>query len=126
MRTLSVTFSGLTGEPVTFHDLPRLRFEGEVIRVEPGGPVLAEHQVETWEVHNRRFMRLECDKPTRVYFERANGQRSESYGPFESFSCVDGIAHVNHEVFAIADRSIGDWYAHRNGKHWPLMVVVPA
>ena len=123
--SLSVTFSGLTGDPITLRDLPLLRFEGEVLRAQAGGPILAEHRVQTWEVRDGRFSRLECDGPLRVYFERANGQRSEAFGPFDSFSCVDGIAHVEHEVFAFADRAIGDWYAHRNGQHWPLMVVVP-
>lgn len=126
MPTLCVEFSGLTGEPLSFRDLPLLRFEGEVVRAQPGGPILAEHRVQTWELQGRRYMRLECAGPLRVYFERANGQRSETFGPFANFSCVDGIAYVNHEVFAFADRAIGDWYAHENGQHWALMVVVPA
>jgi len=126
MQTLSITFSGLTGEPMTYERLPRVRFEGEVVRIDPGGAIIAEHRVQTWEAQGRRYMRLECRGPLRVYFERASGQRSEAFGPFDNFSCVDGVAYANHEVFAFADRAIGDWYAHPSGQHWPLMVVVPA
>lgn len=52
--------------------------------------------------------------------------RTESYGPFASFSARDGITFADHEVFAFADRSIGDWYCHADGQHWAMLVVESA
>jgi hypothetical protein len=62
----------------------------------------------------------------KLHFERVDGARSKIYGPFESVSFTDGIAYVDHEIFAFADRSIVDWYSHAEGNHWPLIIIEPA
>jgi hypothetical protein len=40
-------------------------------------------------------------------------------------SFVDGVAYVEHQIFAFVDRSISDWYSHENEMHWPIMIVEP-
>ena len=49
------------------------------------------------------------------------------YNPaLPGFSFQDGVAFVEHRLFAVADRSIGDWYCHEQGQHWQIMVIRPA
>jgi hypothetical protein len=104
----------------------RLRFEGETVRAEAGGPALAKHDHHEWHVDGAPYSRLQIDCRASVHFERIDGSRSEPYGPYANVSFVDGIAYVEHEIFAFVDRSIRDWYSHENEQHWPLMVVEPA
>jgi hypothetical protein len=49
--------------------------------------------------------------------------KSRSFGPFERFSSVDGLAYTDDRVFAFADARIGDWFCYDDGRHWALMVV---
>lgn len=104
----------------------RLRFEGEVLREIMGGPIIAKHEDHQWVLNGDRYTRIDCDCRVMVHFERVDGSASRTYGPFESFSCSDGIAYTDRKLFAFVDRSIVDWYCHDNGRHWPLMIVVPA
>jgi hypothetical protein len=102
-----------------------LRLEGEVMREVAHGPVIARHEDHEWRVDGERYTRLDCGCRVNVHFERVDGTASRTYGPYESFSFVDGVGFGNHEVFAFADRSIVDWYCHADGRHWPLMIIVP-
>jgi hypothetical protein len=61
-----------------------------------------------------------------LHLRRAEGAHSKSYGPYESISFVDGIAYADRAVFAFADRSIGDWYCHDDGRHYPDLIIEPA
>ena len=103
-----------------------VRFEGEVIRAEAGGPVIARHEGHEWHVDGEPYSRLQCNGRIAVHFERADGTRSKKYGPYETVCFIDGVAYVNHRIFAFVDRSIVDWYCHEDDKHWPLMIVSPA
>jgi hypothetical protein len=105
---------------------PVLRFEGEVMRAEVGGPVIARHVEHAWEVDGLDYPRLQCDGDATLHFERIDGSRSKQYGPFQTVSFIDGVAYADHRIFAFADRSIVDWYCHEDGEHWPLMVVTAA
>jgi hypothetical protein len=54
-----------------------------------------------------------------------NGSWTTSRIP-DSSAMADGVAYVDHRIFAFADRSIVDWYCHADDKHWPLMILTPA
>jgi len=103
-----------------------LRFEGEIIRAEHGGPVIAKHEHHEWQVDGERYSRLMCNCRAVVHFERVDGSRSETFGPYECVTFIDGVAYVDHRIFAFVDRSIVDWYCHEDEKHWPLMIIRPA
>ena len=120
---LELVFSPVHGPPKRLGPYSCVRFESEVIRDRADGPILARHVEHRWIIDGVAYTRLDCDCRVSVRFERMDGTLSREYGPYDSFSCVDGIAYVDREVFAIADRSIGDWYCHDNGRHWPLMTV---
>lgn len=103
----------------------RLRFEGERLRENPGGPEIARHVEHEWIADGERYPRLECDCRVKIHFERIDGSRSRMHGPFDSVSFIDGVAYADHEIFAFADRAIVDWYCHVDSLHWPLMVIEP-
>ena len=105
---------------------PLLRLEGEVIRTEPNGPVIARHEHHEWNVGGERFPRMQCDCRACIRFERLDGTLSALFGPYECVTFVDGVAYANHHIFAFVDRSIGDWYCHEDEHHWPIMVITPA
>jgi hypothetical protein len=100
--------------------------EGEVMRAEPGGPIVAKHVEHAWQVDGEAYPRLECGCRATLHFERIDGSRSRDYGPYETVTFTDGVAFADHQIFAFADRSIVDWYCHEDSQHWPLMVIAPA
>jgi len=127
MAGLSLDFLSSDGRrKVTRGPYTRIRLEGEVMRGEAGGPVIAKHEDHQWRIDGEAYTRAESDSRLTLHFERPDGSRSKAYGPYEVLSFVDVIAYVNHEVFAFADRSIVDWYCHETGTHWPVMVVTVA
>lgn len=93
------------------------------MRAEAGGPIIAQHEDHSWRVNHDRYARLEIDSRATLHLERIDGSRSQTFGPFDNLSFIDGIAYANHEVFAFADRSIVDWYCHADGRHYPLLIV---
>jgi hypothetical protein len=103
-----------------------VRLEGEIIRAEVGGPVIARHEGHEWQVEGEKCGRMTIDCRVVVHFERIDGTQSEKYGPYESVSFIDGVAYVDHQIFAFVDRSIIDWYCHEDERHWPLMIISPA
>ena len=122
---ITLKFSRPTGSEVTKGPFSLIRAEGEVLRTTAGGPLIARHVDHHWEVDGQEYTRLDCDCGTRlmVHFERIDGTKSRNYGPMRTFSFVDGIAYMDREVFAFADRTIVDWYCHSDGVHWPLMII---
>ena len=123
---IELSFVRDTAPPMRKGPYSLLRFEGEVIRAEPLGPVIARHEHREWDVNGERYPRLQCDCRVRLQFERLDGTRSESFGPYESISFIDGVAYADHEIFAFVDRSIGDWYCHEDERHWTVMIITPA
>src|SRR6185436_2687893 len=97
-RPIELSFVRDTEPPTRKGPYAMVRFEGEVIRSEPLGPVIARHEHHEWRVH----------------FERLDGTRSERFGPYDCVTFVDGVAYANHQIFAFVDRSIGDWYCHED------------
>lgn len=116
---MKLTFESATGVSVGKGPYARLRFEGECVRAEPGGAVVAEHRSHRWVVDGDDFLRLDVDVPVRVGGDGEAGAEGH-------FSCVDGIAYVERNVYAVADRTRGDWYVLRDERHHPVLTLEPA
>ena len=99
--------------------------QGETLREKIGGSLIAVHEGHHWQVAGARYTRFDCDCGINLHLTRVDGKLSDQHGPFQSFSCMDGVAYADHELFAFADRSIGDWYCHEDGRHWAIIVVEP-
>lgn len=122
---IELTFLRDTAAPKRKGPYGSVRFEGEVIRAEQGGPVIARHDHHEWHADGAPYSRLQIDHRASVWFERLDGGRSKRYGPYGCVSFIDGVAYVEHQIFAFVDRSIRDWYSHENELHWPIMIVEP-
>jgi len=124
--SLELTFLRHTGPARRLGPYRFLRFEGEVIRAEPGGPVIARHEHHEWDVNGERYPRLQCDCRACIRLERLDGSQSTTFGPYGCVTFIDGVAYADHQIFAFVDRSIGDWYCHEDERHWSIMVIAPA
>ena len=120
---MNVTFSDAAGNTLTKGPFERIFLQGESLRQENGGPLIASHEDHFWHVDGQRFARFDCDCRVHIRVTRIDGKRTQQYGPFTSFSAQDGVTFADHEIFAFADRSIGDWYCHADGLHWAMLIV---
>ena len=120
---MELTFAGPSGATLKRGPYPCFVLQGETLRERIGGEAIAVHEDHYWHVDGRTFTRVDCDSAVKLHLTRVDGKLSQDHGPYKSFSCLDGIAYVDHKVFAFADRSIGDWYCHADGRHWAIIVV---
>jgi len=120
---MELTFAGPSGTTLKRGPYRCFVLQGETLRERIGGEAIAVHEDHYWHVDGRTFTRIDCDCAIKLHLTRVDGKLSEDHGPYKSFSCLDGIAYVDHKVFAFADRSIGDWYCHADGRHWAIIVV---
>ncbi len=120
---IQLVFSGATGPTLKMGPFASFCLQGETMREAIGAPAFAVHREHQWRIDHQSYSRVDCDCRVKMHLTRVDGLASQDYGPFESFSCMDGVAYANHELFAFADRSIGDWYCHADGRHWAIIVV---
>lgn len=103
-----------------------IRLDGDGVREDPKGAIVARHRDHQWEVEGERYYRLDATTSVRVHFERRPDLYSRVFGPYRRFSAVDGIAYTDDRVFAFVDTKLGDWFCYDDGHHWPVMVVSDA
>ena len=111
------------GPTLELPPVAEVRIDGEALRASRGGEVLAQHQRHKWQSQGREFFRLDCACPVTLHFESEYGERSEVYGPFFHFSCADGIAYGDGEIYANIDLETSRWYCHKDCKYWKAMVA---
>lgn len=100
-----------------------IRLDGDSVRNDQGGDLVAQHRDHVWEVQGERYYRLDATTRVCIHFERLSDVRSRNFGPYERFSAIDGIAYADNRVFAFVDPKFRDWYCYDDGSHWPVMVV---
>ncbi len=102
----------------TFHEL---LFVSDELRTMQG-TVLARHQHNRWRpgagVGGETFVRLDIVGPLDV--RGAEGE-ARTLGPYELFSCVDGVSYVEKRVFGFWDIQQRDWYLVDLGVHWKAL-----
>ena len=91
---IELTFLRDTAPPKRKGPYRVVRFEGEVIRAEPGGPAIAKHDHHEWFVDGAAYSRLQIDCRAAVWFARVDGARSKRYGPYGCVSFVNVVAYV--------------------------------
>jgi hypothetical protein len=107
-----------------------VRIDAETLR-EGTDRIVARHREHQWEFEGERYFRLDATTRVSVHFEHTRSRpntaaKSRSFGPYERFSAVDGIAYTDDRVFAFVDARVGDWFCYGDGRHWPVMVVTDA
>ena len=117
--SIKITFGRPKGDPIFLGPFNRLVFVGSQLRTDEAGSAIASHEDHAWRVKGERYSRLDILGPLVVVMSKPNGQRV--FGPFTSFSCVDGVAYTENRVFAFVDNEQADWYCLEDGHHWKTM-----
>jgi len=114
------------GPTLELGPFPMLWIDGEALRAEPGGPVLAEHRAHDWLVQGRKFFRIDCESPVRLHFENEGGESSAVWGPFIHFSSADGVIYGDGAIYGNIDLETKLWYCHMDTRYWRVLVVKSA
>jgi hypothetical protein len=123
---LNLLFARTAGKPaLALGPFPGLRIEGEVMRDKERGEALARHTDHQWAVGSEKFFRLDVAGPVKIRFMKG-ATASEEFGPFQHFSCADGIAYADREFFASLAETTGNWHCIKSAEDWPSFEVVPA
>jgi hypothetical protein len=120
---LVLSFVHPSRPPRSLGPFSRLWLDARSLRAEADGPVLAHHVRGEWHVEGDTYYRLDCAARVSIGFERHDGGRSRLFGPFASFSAVDGLAYTDSKIFAFLDKRAGAWLCYDLGDHYPLMVL---
>ena len=114
------------GPTLELGPFPAVRIDGETMRAERGGAVLAQHKPTSWEVQGRSFFRVDCASLVRLQFENPDGERSELSTSFTHFSCADGIAYADGEIYGHIDLDSRRWFSHADRRFWQTLIVKSA
>jgi hypothetical protein len=125
---LKLVFTAATaGKPVVdLGPMPAFRIEGELMRNDRGEPI-ARHTQHHWETGGGKYFRIDVPGPVTVrFFDLDGGRKSDIFGPFEHFSCADGIAYADREVFASLTEAAGHWHCTGLAEDWPAFEISAA
>jgi len=111
------------GPTLELGPFPAVRIDGETMREERGGAVLAQHNPNSWEVRGRSFFRVDCATMVRLQFENPDGERSELSSSFMHFSCADGIAYADGNIYAHIDLDSKRWFSHAERRFWQTLMI---
>jgi hypothetical protein len=117
--SIKVTLGRPRGEPMLLGPFERLIFVGGQLRSKEGAMPIAVHENHAWQVRDQWYSRLDIPGPVMVLLSSPPAERT--FGPFTSFSCVDGVAYTENRVFAFVDNEQGDWYCVEDGRHWKAL-----
>lgn len=119
--TILLKFQQMRGASATRGPFDRIVFEGETVRKEAGGSIIATHLPHCWLVDGEEFLRLDVEPSVAVTWAGFSGSDSTT----GHVSCVDGIAYIDRRIFAVVDRQRSDWYLLREGQHQPVLTLEP-
>jgi hypothetical protein len=114
------------GPTVQIGPFPEVWIDGETLRRERDGEVLAQHKAHSWSVQGREFFRVDCASPVKLRFMDEDGESSSVWGPFTHFSCADGIAYGDGMICGNIDLESRLWYGHQDRRYWRWLVVTSA
>lgn len=119
---MDLCFDGARGRRQNLGPVSSVRFEGSRMRLVPKGPLIVAYlEDRLWRVGEDTYLRLECAGELHVHFE-AGHDRSSTYGPFSTFTCVDGMAFVEGAVFSVCLRN-SVWHSYHDSRQWPAMCL---
>ena len=103
---MSVHLQFQNARGLTLHKGPFNSFvlEGETIREQRGGNIIAVHLPHCWSVEGAEFLRLDVEPSVVATWEGFGGGPSTT----GHLSSVDGIAFIDRRMFAVVDRQNDD------------------
>jgi hypothetical protein len=111
------------GPTLELGPFPAVRIDGETMRAERGGAVLAQHKPTAWEVQGKPYFRVDCASLVRLQFENPDGECSELSTSFTHFSCADGIAYADGEIYGHIDLDSRRWFSHVDRRFWQTLII---
>ena len=111
------------GPTLELGPFPAIRIDGETMRAERGGAALAQHKPTSWEVQGRSFFRVDCASLVRLQFENPDGERSALSTSFTHFSCADGIAYADGDIYGHIDLDSRRWFSHADRRIWQTLII---
>src|SRR5687767_1508277 len=98
---IRLLFGGVSrAQDVALGPAPAFRIAGNFIRQLPDGKVVAAYHNHQWQVGEGHYSRYDCNEPTLLHFEDAEGTPTAGYGPFNKLFIADGTMYANDELFA--------------------------
>ena len=120
---LELVFGKVRGEALKCGPYSLLRFEDGTLLAD--GERLAVHENHQWVIEQGRYTRMDVE--ARIDIRCYTGESaSRTFGPYATFSSVDGVAYVEQRIFGFYDEQERDWYAYDDGRHWKAMEVKAA
>ena len=124
-RTLMLDFYDVHGKSERLGPLEQLRFEGKALIAD--GKIVARQDDHEWRlIEGGSYTRLACERRASFHFEAGKDAISREFGPYGSFSSIDGITYADRQVIAFYDEQYADWYSYDLGSHWKAVVLTPS
>lgn len=124
---IEIRFSGTSPN---YHSIigpaQRFRVAGNFIREADTGNILARYHNHYWEVNARHYTHYRCENPIRLYFEDAEGGKSDVYGPYPGVEVADGSAYAENKLVAKFMDTTLLWHDHQGDTFWPNMIIESA
>lgn len=127
--TLTVVFGRPRGAPYRSAVYNLLTFRGPALFADDHPEPIARHERHHWtptgvEAKDVFYTRLDIAGPLCLSFKRKAAE--VNYGPYSSFSMVNGVGYVEGVVFAFDDAQHNDWYCTEDRQHWATLTLRPA
>lgn len=119
--------SSFSGDSPVLGPAPVVVITGE--RMTLGEREVAVHRNGQWHHDGRHYTAILMDSPARVSFEDDSGNRSLSYGPFETLKVVDGTIRTGddfRDVLARLDEGSKHWIIYGMPGEWIRAVFAPS
>ena len=117
-------FSNPRGPTYSLGPVSQIHLKNRELRETADGPVLATDTNYRWHTPQGTFSRFDCDARCYAQLSKTGG-KAVRYGPYRSFSSLNGIKFTDHQLFCNYDEQTNDWYGYESGQHWDALCVFP-
>ena len=128
---IRLRFNSLAGtEPATLGPAPFFRIDGSLLQQGPDHAVVGRYFDHHWEIDNRFVSSYDCVDAVRLHFVAANGETSETHGPFQHLRFPNGSCYADRSLFGelVHEHSnkASHWVHRASLGRWQALVISPA
>lgn len=118
---IQLRFNSLAGtDPGIVGPAPFFRIEGPLLQRGEDRTLVGRYSDHYWEIDNRFISSYESVESVLLQFEAANGEKSETYGPFQQVRFPNGSCYADRALFAelVDGKGTGSGRAANAGSQW--------
>jgi hypothetical protein len=128
---IRLRFNSLAGtDPAILGPAPFFRVDGTLLKQGPDDTVVARYFDHHWEIGNRFVSSYECADAVRLQLLSADGDMSESHGPFQHVRFPNGSCYADSTLFGELVQDHRDktshWVRRGSSARWQALVLSPA